>query len=165
MHSRYHPDYSPEGNLSRTSGKVLLCNGSPRIPLLAEAFTGPTQEPDRPIHLRRLTPAAGSLEQKSEGTGFPSKSFRSICDIKSYFSPCVNWKNEQFSGKIRILFWGEKHLTFWHGHGIVSSISEKGFDEDGQTEKSPESRRLVRVGGFKSKDPSLPSRRTERLSQ
>ena len=41
-------------------------------------------------------------------------------------------------------------------------INKKGFDEDGQTKKSPESRHLVRTGGFQSKDPSLPSRRTEK---
>ena len=61
------------------------------------------------------------------------------------------------------MFWRDKHLTFLRGHDIVSSISDNGFDEDGQTEKSTESRWLVRTGDFKSKDPSLPSRRTEQL--
>ena len=60
------------------------------------------------------------------------------------------------------MFWRQKHLTFAGGHDIVSSTSKKGFDEDGQTEKRTESRWLVRTGGFKSKDPSLPSRRTEK---
>ena len=69
---------------------------------------------------------------------------------------------EQFSTLPGTLFWREKHLTFGYGHGIISPISEKGFDEDGQTEKHAESRCLVRTGGFKSKDPSLPSRRTEK---
>ena len=70
-------------------------------------------------------------------------------------------KSVQFSEKHIYLFWGDRHLTFSHGHVILCAIVQKGFDEDGQTKRSPESRWLVRIGVFQSKDPSLPSRRTE----
>ncbi len=162
MHSRYHPGYpSAEGSL-RTSNKVLPCNGSPRIPLLTQAFTGPTQEPEHPKALHRLTPPAGSLKQLRMDVFSIKVIFRSICAIKSQNGSPVNWKNEQFSAWYGKMFWREKHLTFGYGHGIMSTIWEKGVDEDGQTKRSPESRRAVRAGGFQSKDPSLPSRRTER---
>ena len=46
--------------------QVLSFNAGIRIPLLTEMFTGPTQEPDHPNLLHRLTPTAGSLEQSGK---------------------------------------------------------------------------------------------------
>ena len=69
---------------------------------------------------------------------------------------------EQFSLLPELMLWGQKHLTFACGHGIMFAISEKGFDEDGQTWKSPQRAGIwCESAACVSKGPSLPSRSAE----
>ena len=89
LHSRYHPGYSPEENLSSGSNKPYLCNGRARISLLAIAFTRSTQESDRQTPPHRLTPSAGSLKLQNKAN-FPSKSFYMIEHIKTQQTRFVN---------------------------------------------------------------------------
>ena len=160
LHSRYHPDYLPKGDPLRTSGKVLPCNGSPRAPLLlfhrADSGTRSSQGSAPASTSRRLSGA-------HHRDKFSIHVFYMVYVKLNHKNALLSTGNvEQFSLLPESLLWGQKHLTFACGHGIMFAISEKGFDEDGQTWKSPQRAGIwCESAACVSKDPSLPSRSAE----
>ena len=77
-------------NLSRTSNKVPAGNGATGSHYWQNAFTRPTQEPDRQTLSHRLTPTAGSLELFGERQVFHQSLLHVLYQIKPQTAPEVN---------------------------------------------------------------------------
>ena len=73
VHSRYHPDYPIMGSLFRAPTSPIPVTGETVSHYSRHAFTGPTQESDRPNLSHRFSPTTGSLKLP-EGASFPSMS-------------------------------------------------------------------------------------------
>ena len=90
LHSRYHPDYLPKGDPLRTSSKVLLCNGSPRAPLLR--FSQGRLRNQIIPRLRTGSHQPPALWSAPKGQIFHPCLLYGICAIKPQEGPVVNGK-------------------------------------------------------------------------